>query len=92
MLRDVTIDPNTDSPALLGLEIKKLENILQHATKTSIEGHKNHAGNKKPRGRGKLNREISEASQKSRAIHMKIRESSHPSNELKEEQKKAKKD
>ena len=91
MLREVTIDPNTDSPALLGLEIKKLENILQHATKTSIEGHKSHTGTKKPRGRGKWNSEISEASQKSRAIHKKIRESSHPSNELKEEQKKAKK-
>ena len=63
MLREVTIDPNTDSPALLGLEIKKLENILQHATKTSIEGHKSHAGTKKPRGRGKWNSEISEASQ-----------------------------
>ena len=92
MLTDVTIDLNTDSTAVLGLEIKKLKNILQHATKTSIEGHKSHAGTKKPRGRGKWNSEISEASQKSRAIHKEIRESSHPSNELKEEQKRAKKD
>ena len=91
LLKDANINTNTESNTLLGLEISKLETILQHATELSIEGHKTHASKTKTRGRGKWNCEIAEASQQSKAIHKKIKESGNAGKELIEQQKEAKK-
>ena len=90
LLNKNSIDPNTESNTLLGLEFKKPENILQEATETSIEGHKRHAGSTKPRCRGKWNSEIAEASQHSRAIHKEIKEKGYANREVKEKQNEAK--
>ena len=75
---------------LLGLEISKLETILLKATENAIEGHKTHASAIKPKGRGKWNSEIAEASKYSKSIHKKIKESGTNNIELLQEQKKAK--
>ena len=90
LLKESNIDPNTESNVLLGLEISKLETILLKATEKSIEGHKTHASAIKPKGRGKWNSEIAEASKHSKSIHKKIKESGTNNIELLQEQKKAK--
>ena len=90
LLKESNIDPNTESNVLLGLEISKLETILLKATENAIEGHKTHASAIKPKGRGKWNSEIAEASKHSKSIHKKIKESGTNNIELLQEQKKAK--
>ena len=43
LLKDANINTSTESYTILGLDISKLETILQHATELSIEGHQTHA-------------------------------------------------
>ena len=90
-MHEANINPQVDSNTLLGLEISKLETVLQHATETSIEGHQTHASVNKPRGRGKWNSKIAEASRHSKAVHKRMKESNDNSTELRKEQKEAKK-
>ena len=61
-MHEANINPQVDSNTLLRLEISKLETVLQHATETSIEGHQTRAITTKPRGQGKWNSQIAEAS------------------------------
>ena len=90
LMHEANINPQVDSNTLLGLEISKLETVLQHATETSIEGHQTHASANKPRGRGKWNSKIAEASRHSKAVHKRMKESNDNSIELRKEQKEAK--
>ena len=87
---ETNIDFETKSNTLLGLEIKKLETILQTATTDSIEGHKLLTTNKKTKGKGKWNKEIAIASKESKAIHREIKNSRVASKEQVHRQKDAK--
>ncbi|KAK3087363.1 hypothetical protein FSP39_005046 [Pinctada imbricata] len=90
LLKEEKLNIDQDSNGLLGLEISKLENILLKATTTAIEGHHTYSKVRKPRGKGKWNKEIADASKKSKDIHRKIKSSQHCSQKLIQEQKEAK--
>ena len=90
MVLETNLDFETRSNTLLGLEIRKLETILQSATMRSIEGHKLLATNRKTKGRGKWNEEIANASKESKAIHREIKNSGAASKDQTQRQKDAK--
>ena len=66
LVKGSSFNTNTESITLLGLEMRKIETILLHATETAIEGHHTHGRTIKPRGKGKWNSEIAKASQLSK--------------------------
>ena len=89
-VQETSIDFETKSDSILGLEIRKLETIMLSATTRSIEGHKPLATSKKTKGRGKWNKDIAQASQDSKAIHREIKKSGAASKEQAQKQKEAK--